>query len=443
MSKRSKEIADAKEWFASYFHTFEDRLNGYRNIPFHEIRKTAIDRFSEIGFPGRKDEDWKYTRVTPILKYKFRLADGDGAVSEARVRPFMFKGLEKRVVVFINGRFSPRLSTFPFAAEQVYVNDLKTALKEKGELLQKYLAKYADFQKNPFTALNTAYALDGACIYLPDNTVVEEPIHLLYLVDPGDDPVFTNPRNLVIVGKNSRLRLIESYHTLNEGIYFNNGVTEVVLEEDAHVEHVKVQDESKQAFHIATVQVEQTARSVYSMVNIDLGGALVRNNINIVLDAEYCEAHLYGFYMGSGKQHIDNHTFIDHARANCESNETYRGILSGKATGVFNGKVYVRPDAQKTNAYQSNKALLLSDDATVNSKPELEIYADDVKCSHGATVGQLDEEALFYLRSRGIPEDKALSMLQHAFAIDIFENITIETVREQLENTLLERFEMI
>jgi Fe-S cluster assembly protein SufD len=248
---------------------------------------------------------------------------------------------------------------------------------------------------------------------------------------------------LIIGGRNSQIKVLESHHGLGEKAYFNNAVTEVVVQENARINHMRVQDESPGAYHITSLQAYQERDSYYSLVNVDLGGALVRNNLSIKLDAENCEAHIIGFYLGGGKQHMDNHTAIDHAKPNCFSNELYKGILGGKARGVFSGKIFVHPDAQKTNAYQNNKALILSDDAVINTKPQLEIFADDVKCSHGATVGQLDKEALFYLRSRGIAEEKANSILQYAFASDVFNYIPIEAVKERLNEIILNRLDQL
>jgi Fe-S cluster assembly protein SufD len=263
--------------------------------------------------------------------------------------------------------------------------------------------------------------------------VLEEPIHLLNISDSGAHSFLAHPRHLVFVGAGSQVKIIESYHHLGNQAYFNNIVTEMVVEEEANVEHVRIQNEGRQAFHIAAREVQQAKGSVYSSISIDLGGALVRNNFHLRLNAENCEGNLYGFYMCSGQQHVDNHTLIDHAMPHCNSKEHYKGILDDKAHGVFNGKVMVRPDAQKTNAYQSNQCLLLSNDATINAKPQLEIFADDVKCSHGAAIGQLDEDAAFYLRSRGIGEEEANSMLRYAYASEILDHIKIEPVRERLD----------
>jgi Fe-S cluster assembly protein SufD len=346
-------------------------------------------------------------------------------------------------MVFVNGRYSKALSSSGSLAKGVAVENLEAALKKRSGIIEKHISKYAGFDSEAFVALNTAFASDGAYIYVPDNVVIKEPLQLLYISDPSEGSFFAAPRNLVIGGKNSRFKILESHRGLGKNTYFNNAVTEVVVGENARIDHVRVQEESLSAYHITSLQAYQERSSYYSLVNVDLGGALVRNNLTIKLDAENCEAHIIGFYLGGGKQHIDNHTTIDHAKANCFSNEIYKGILGGKAKGVFNGKIFVRPDAQKTNAYQNNKALLLSDEAEINSKPQLEIFADDVKCSHGATVGQLDKEALFYLRSRGIAEDKAYSMLQFAFAGDVFNYIPVEAVREYLNGKILERLHQL
>jgi Fe-S cluster assembly protein SufD len=443
MKKVKIDPAEMKDWYVSAFSAFENRLNGSREIPFHDIRRSALSKFAELGFPGRRDEDWKYTNVSPLLKHKFRMADRPAKVSADTVQKFTFKGMTKNVLVFVNGRYSQELSSAGLAAKGVVVESLENGLKERSGIIEKHISKYAGFDSQTFVALNTAFASDGAFIYLPDNAIVEEPVHLLYISDPSEASFFASPRNLIIGGRNSQIKVLESHHGLGEKAYFNNAVTEVVVQENARINHMRVQDESPGAYHITSLQAYQERDSYYSLVNVDLGGALVRNNLSIKLDAENCEAHIIGFYLGGGKQHMDNHTAIDHAKPNCFSNELYKGILGGKARGVFSGKIFVHPDAQKTNAYQNNKALILSDDAVINTKPQLEIFADDVKCSHGATVGQLDKEALFYLRSRGIAEEKANSILQYAFASDVFNYIPIEAVKERLNEIILNRLDQL
>lgn len=431
---------EIKEWYVSHFQAFENSLNGSGKVPFHQIRRSAIAKFADLGFPGRRDEEWKYTNLTPLLKHKFPVAARTTSLPADTVRQFVFKGLAENLLVFVNGRYSRELSNYRVSENGVSVDSLENALKNQPERVAAYLAKYAPFEKESFVALNTAFAVDGAFIYVPDDVIVEQPVHLLYISEVSAGSHFASPRNLIVAGRNSQVKIVESYHGVGENPYFNNVVTEAAVNENARVDHIRIQDENLSAYHVYSLETHQQQNSVYWMVNVDMGGALVRNNLTLTLDAENCEGHLLGFYMADGRQHIDNHTAIDHAKPNCFSNELYKGILSGKAKGVFNGKIFVRRDAQKTNAYQNNKALLLSEDATINSKPQLEIFADDVKCSHGATVGQLDSEALFYLRSRGIPQEQANSILQYAFASEVFGYITIDSVREHLEEIIEERF---
>ncbi len=434
---------EIKDWYVSNFNVFENNLNGSRDVPFHKVRKSAIAKFESLGFPARRHEEWKYTNITPLLKEKLPLAGKSDRFSAADLDAYTFEGLEKNLLVFVNGQYSQALSNYKNTIDGVIIENLSSALSNHSDLIAESLSRYANYDDEAFVALNTAFANDGLFIYVPDNTEVEAPLHLLHLTDSSDGAFFSNTRHLIVAGKNSRLKVVESHHGIGKAICFNNFVSEVVVMNNARVDHVKLQDEHAAAYHIYNLQAHQEKESVYSLVNIDIGGKLTRNSLNVALKAEHCEGHLIGFYMGSKKQHIDNHTAIDHAMPNCYSNEIYKGILGGKASGVFNGKIFVRQDAQKTNAYQDNKALLLSDDAKVNTKPQLEIFADDVKCSHGATVGQLDEEAIFYLRSRGIPQEKAQSMMQYAFASDVFEYIPIASVREKIDHTIFERFKTL
>lgn len=428
-----------EEWYVANFRRFENSLNGETTAPFHTIRQEAIARFAELGFPTTRNEEWKYTSISPLLKRGFTPGEDFADISAQKLKKFAFKGLEENVVVLINGRYSGAFSTFRGDQEGILVEGMAAAFARHPRLISNYLAKYADYQQEPFVALNTAFTLDGVFISIPEGSVIEQPIHLLNISAPTGNNFFSNPRILVVAGKNSRVQIVETHDHLSEHSCFVNQVTEIVLEENALVDHVKIQDENLQTYHIANRQVHQEKGSNYSSVNIDLGGMLVRNNLNVRLNEENCEAHLIGFYLGKDNQHIDNHTFMDHAMPNCHSNELYKGILDDKSRGVFNGKILVRKDAQKTNAYQNNKSLLLSDFATMNAKPQLEIFADDVKCSHGATVGELDEEALFYLRTRGITLEKAQAILQYAFAGDVFSYIKIGAVREKLDEILHER----
>jgi Fe-S cluster assembly protein SufD len=430
---------DAKQWYLANFSLFETNLDGSRESAFHVVRKKAISAFAELGFPTPRNEEWKYTSVAPILEHKFKQATEPAKLTKKVLKNFVLKGVDRNLAVFVNGQYNHTLSEFAAIPKGVTVDGLKQILQNRPELVQKYLANFATFEKESFTALNTAFTHDGLCVFVPDGMIVEEPVVVLYLSNPRSDAVLAYPRNLILVGKGSQVRFVECYYSVSAGTYFNNAVSEIFLDGNAVVDHIKLQEENTESYHIANTQIHQEQRSSYTSVNIDLGGALVRNNLNVRLNAENCEALLYGFFMGNGTQHLDNHTFIDHAKPHCFSNELYKGILDDKARGVFNGKIMVRPDAQKTNALQSNKTLLLTNDAAIYAKPQLEIFADDVKCTHGATIGQLDDEALFYLRARGIGEDVAAAMLRYAFAIDVFEKIKIEPLREVLATKVFER----
>jgi len=339
-------------------------------------------------------------------------------------------------MVFVNGFYAPGLSALSAVPPGVRVVSIAAALAAGDEALESHLARYARYDGNAFVALNTAFLSDGALIEIPRGVRAEEPIHVLFLTVPGGEPGVSHPRCMILAGRGSQATVVEEYSSLDEGSYFTNEVTEIVTEEGAVVEHVKLQLESPEAFHVGTVQGIQERNSVFNSHNLSFGGSLVRNDVNSVLNAEGAECVLNGLFVAGARQHVDNHTALDHAKPHCNSRELYKGILDGDATGVFNGKILVRKDAQKTNAIQSNKNLLLSKNAVVNTKPQLEIYADDVRCTHGATVGQLDAEALFYMQSRGIPRTAARDLLTYAFAADILDRMTVTGLRGRLEEIL-------
>jgi Fe-S cluster assembly protein SufD len=355
-----------------------------------DIRKRAAERFEAHGFPTTREEEWRFTNVAPIAK-----------------------------------------SHFATEAPSVSGHSLRTALERHPELIEEHLGHYATCE-NPFVALNTANFEDGAFLHIPANSVIEEPLWIDFTAVPDRT---THPRNLILVGANSQVRIVERYR--GRGPYFTNAVTEIVVGENSIVEHVKLEEESPDAFHVATIQVHQSRNSNFKSHNISLGGLLVRNDVNAVLSTG-CESTLNGLYLANGKQHVDNHTAIDHAAPHASSHELYKGILEGASSAVFNGKIFVRKDAQKTDAKQTNKNLVLSENSVINTKPELQILADDVRCTHGATVGQLDEEALFYLRARGINKTDARDLLIYAFARDVIDRIGIPAVREHLEKALFE-----
>lgn len=422
----------SKDWYISSFNRIEESLNGESKTPIHELRKKAISKFEEIDFPTTRNEEWKYTNIAPILKYNFKQVKGV-KLSKKDIEKFLIPGLKVNLVVIVNGKYVPGLSHLYKQPEGVKIESFKNMVANDPALLMKYFGKYASID-NGFTALNTAFAYDGTVICVPDGAVIEKYIHILNLTGAEGENVLSQPRNLVITGANSKVRIVESYHSLSDSENLTNVVNEVIVGENADVEIYKLQNENMKSFHVNRTQAYQNKNSVFTHYSVTFGGSIVRNDTNTLLDAENCTGNLYGLYLTEGTQHVDNHTLIDHAKPHCQSNEMYKGVLNDSSRGVFNGKVFVRVDAQKTNAYQSNKAILLTSDAMIDTKPQLEIYADDVKCSHGAAIGQLDEEAVFYLRSRGIGEELARTVLIRAFANDIFETLTSEVLHEHLNH---------
>jgi len=426
---------DVKDWYISNFGEFEKRLNGGKENSIHQIRKDALSNFSKLDFPSLKDEEWKYTSIAPLLKYNFVPSFNKKNISKDFIKSLLFDEMEHSLLVFINGIYSEEHSDLLNLPDGVVVGSIAEEIKKDNEILLKHFGKYADRKNQIFTALNTAYTEDGAFIYVPDGKIVSEPIHIIFITDAGKEKVLTQPRNLFVAGKNSQATIIEHYVGNNEEIYFTNVVTEIVVDENAVLDHIKLQEESKKAFHIARMEVDQERSSNFSSHLISTGADLTRNDFNARFNAEGGECTLNGLYMIDGTQLFDAHTLMDHAKPYCNSHEHYKGILDEKSRGVFNGKVIVRQDAQKTNAFQENNNILLSDQALVNTKPQLEIFADDVKCSHGATIGQMDD-----LKSRGIGEEASKGILLHAFASNVISSIKIESVRNYIEKLLTEKF---
>ena len=424
------------KWYQSKFEAFEQSLNGARSTPVHEIRRNAMHRFVELGFPTTRQEEWRFTNILPITKTEFQpiLNYELNGVTKKDVQQFLVKNSLQ--LVFIDGMFSPELSDFDLLPAGMMVGSLAEMLKKHPEKIQQYINRWVMGEENAFTALNTAFLWDGAFISVPRGTVLKNPIQLIFVATDRDTVYTAQPRNLIIAGIDSQFKIIETYVGLAKNIYLTNAVTEILLDDNSIVEHEKYQVESVNAYHIGTTHIQMNAASRYTSNAISLGGSIVRNNITARFDAEGAECILNGLLLGKGMQLIDNHTVIDHAKSHCSSHELYKSILDGTSKGVFNGKVFVRKDAQKTDAKQTNKTLLLSDEATINTKPQLEIFADDVKCTHGATIGQLDDEQIFYLRSRGIGLDAARDILTSAFAGDVINRITIEPLRLQVERMI-------
>jgi Fe-S cluster assembly protein SufD len=407
------------------------------------LRKAGLARFAEVGFPTLKHEDWRFTNVAPIAKLPFKpiLALRRDGLSAADIGKFTFGKLPAIRLVFVSGHYVAELSTPGQLPSGVTVQSLAQALKSDSRLLQTHLTRYAKAEDNAFTALNTAFFQDGAFVHVPPGTRVEAPIHLLFISTATQSGATIHPRNLIIAEKESRLTLLESYASVSDAAYFTNAVTELVVGEGAAVEHCKFQDESLSAFHIAAIQAHLGRSCNFISHSIATGARLSRNNIRTTLAGEGLECILNGLYLTTANQLADHHMVVEHAQPHCASHEYYNGILDGQSKGVFHGRILVRQGAQKTDAKQTNKNLLLSDEATVDTKPQLEIYADDVKCTHGATIGQLNEESIFYLRARGIGAETARRMLIQAFAGEIIERIRHAPAREEMNGLIWERLE--
>ena len=431
---------DIKQYFINQFDEFEKSLNGEKSSDFHKVRKDAIGKFAELTFPTQKDEEWKYTNISSLQKHNFSPAVVKANVSSETINKFLFDKMEHSLLVFVNGNFSPELSKLIDIPKGVVIGSLAEALKNNNSITKKHLGKYAENENYFFTTLSTAFTKDGAFIYVPDGKVVEDPIHIIFITQSGSEKILTQPRNLFVAGKNSQVTIIEHYVSEQDSVYFTNSVTEIVADENAIVDHIKLQEESNKAFHIARMEVDQERSSNFSSHLISHGAEISRNDFSARFNDEGSECMLNGLFMIGDEQLFDAHTMIDHAKPHCSSHEHYKGILQDKSKGVFNGKVMVRQDAQKTNAFQQNNTILLSDDAVMNTKPQLEIFADDVKCSHGATIGKLNDEAKFYLKSRGIGEDAATAILIHAFASDVITSIKIPALRDYLEEIITKRF---
>ncbi len=404
------------------------------------MRRDAFAKFEQLGFPTPRDEDWHFTSVAPISESDFRLAQPTTTVRLEQLAPFTFGATDWCRIVFVNGRFAAELSSVGALPSGVRVIDMATAWREDEALLERFVGKITSLDDKAFTALNTAFMYDGALVHIGKDVVARTPIHILFIADATTAKSVQHPRNLIVAERNSKATVIESYVSLGSATYFTNAVTEVEVGAGATLSHIKLQQESERAFHVGTVDARQERDSHFVSFSYAAGAELSRTNIYTLLAGEGCGSTLNGLYMVDGEQHVDHQTRIEHAQPDCFSREVYKGILDGSSHGVFNGKVYVHPVAQKTDGKQSNNNLLLSDRARIDTKPQLEIFADDVKCTHGATIGRLDDIAMFYMRSRGISADNARRLLTYAFAADVLETIEVAEVREELERLTLARF---
>ena len=435
------QLMEEKNVHLSNFRRFEKEANGDgASMPWlDELRRAGMARFDLVGFPSPKDENWRHTQLAPIVKTKFELA---GSVVDDRVleaaKDFAFGREAVSELVFVNGHYNAQLSKLGKLPRGVVVKSLAAALESEAERLQPHLGRSADIEANPVVALNTGFIRDGAYLFFPRGAAVEQPIHLLFINTGSDKPVVSHPRILIVAEDNSGFALMNSFIGAG-GQHFSNVVTEVVAGDDCRIDCTTYQHESPESFHVSTLQVLLGRNANFVSQAATLGGRVTRNDLNCVLAGEGAEATLNGLVIIGGEQHCDNHTLLDHAAPNCPSHELYKHVLSDKASGVFRGKILVRQIAQKTNSKQTSKSLLLSDDAYMNSQPALEIYADDVKCTHGSTVGPVDEDMMFYFRTRGVGKQQARDLLTYAFAADITRRIKIEPVRRRLEDFMAAR----
>ncbi len=408
--------------------------------PLASLRDDAFGCFSRLGFPTTRLEAWRFTNVAPIAEMAFVLSADRVEYSQVALDALRVPRLGGAELVFVNGTYAPALSTTDGLPAGAQVRSLRKVVGTDPDAVTPYLGRLAGVEHQAFTALNTALLRDGALVEIAAGVVVPVPIHLVFISSGSDGvPALSQPRVLVLAGATSQARVVESHVGTGATGYLNNAVTEVSVGDQAIVDHYTLVREAESAFRVGSLHASLGRGSNFSAHAITISGAIVRNEASVVLGGEGGECTLNGLYLASGRQLVDNQTTIEHAQPHCDSHELYKGVLDGQSRAVFNGKIVVRLDAQKTDAKQSNKALLLSEDAQITTKPQLEIFADDVKCTHGATVGQLDAESLFYLRSRALSEQQARQMLIHAFAADLLGYIKVDAIRQQLDGLLLER----
>lgn len=458
-------VQEKQDLYFKRFAELSKEREAHQPSWLRSIRRAAMDRFGDLGFPTTKHEEWRFTSVSKLASTPFIAPEpvtgrpGDDLARQiighviGQAQPWALpETVDGHALFFLNGSFVPEWSTrvggpyhgragseWQAAFKGVRVESLSEALAGGSPQLERHLARYASYLDHSFVALNTALFEDGAFIEVKPNTQLEKRIVLVFASTPAGKPHMTHPRNLILVGAGAQASFVELHVGLPGHPYLKNAVTELVVGENAVVDYTRIQDEGTGGYHIGILQVEQARSSSVTTHTVSLGGSLDREEARAVLNGEGAEALLHGLYVVGGHQHVDNHTLIDHAKPHCSSREVYKGVLDGHAAGVFNGKIAVRKDAQKTDSKQSNKNLLLSENASINTKPQLEIYADDVKCTHGATIGQIDSEAVFYLRSRGIGLEEARSLLIQAFANDILDRIKFEPLRASLRQTLAAR----
>jgi Fe-S cluster assembly protein SufD len=432
-------VITATQQLESYLESFsesEKLAAGHDLAWLRKLRQDGFARFCEVGFPTTHDEDWRFTNVSAIAQTAFRLTRNRRVrLSQQELEPYRVAGVASQLV-FVNGHFARELSLLGKLPNGVKVSSLAAEISSNPGAIEPHLGRYLDVRRDAFCALNTAFVEDGAYVHIPRGTLVEEPIGLLFVSTGDDAPSMSHPRNLIVAEENSQATIVEDYVSLDSGAGFCNPVTELVAGDHTVLSHYMIEREHKQAFNISTLRIQQGRSTNVVSHSVLLGGALVRNNVHSVLAGEGGECLINGLFIGNGGQHLDNYMLVEHASPRCGSRQFYNGILDGHAHGVFHGRIIVHKDAQKTDAKQTNRNLLLSDDAQIDTKPQLEIYADDVKCTHGATIGQIEGDALFYLRSRGIDEVSARKLLLFAFASECLDRMKQGPVRKHVEGLI-------
>ena len=427
---------ELKDKLLSSYVAFENRVD--INSDVHEIRSKAFQNFEDLGFPSKKLEAWKYTSLNSVLKQDYSLFPSKvEAIELADVKKYFIHEIDAYKIVFINGKYSSFLSQTTHEHYDVCLMSSALTNPKYKAVIDKYFNKIA--KQDNLTSLNTAFATEGAYINIPKNTEVKKPIQILNFTTGSQEATMLQPRNLIVVGENAQVQIIERHQSLTANPVLSNVVTEVFADKAANVDYYKIQNDETTASLVDNTYIEQQSNSVVSVHTFSFGGNITRNNLNFYQKGEHIDSILKGITIIEGKQHVDHHTLVHHIEPNCESHQDYKGIFNERSTGVFNGKVIVEKEAQKTNAYQQNNNVLISDKATINAKPQLEIFADDVKCSHGCTIGQLDEDALFYMQQRGIPKKEGKALLMYAFANTVLESVKIPEVKQRITKLIAKK----
>jgi Fe-S cluster assembly protein SufD len=424
---------DLKEKLVSSFIAFENQVNIDSYV--HDIRTEAIKNFENIGFPTKKNESWKYTSLKQILDTDYSIFPSENtALDYSKIKKYLIDDIDSYKIIFVDGKYSSHLSETTHEGMDICLMSSALNKPKYAAVIENYFNKA--IKKDGISDLNTAFSSEGAFIHIPKNKLVEKPIQIIHFSSGNESSLMLQPRNLIIVDENSQLQIIERHQNLTENEVLTNSVTEVFVNSKSIVDYYKIQNDNKQASLIDTTSIVQENNSICTLHTFSFGGKLTRNNLTFSQKGEHIESIMKGITIIEGKQHVDHNTLVNHIKPNCESHQDYKGIYDDRSTGVFNGTVVVEKEAQKTNAFQANNNILLSDKASINTKPQLEIFADDVKCSHGCTIGQLDKNALFYLKSRGIPEKEAKALLMYGFANNVLESVRIPELKNRITNLI-------